>query len=37
VADSSLLRAMATFMQAQETEVLGKAARLEEVGHKAYV
>mmetsp|Transcript_8081 Transcript_8081/g.25983 ORF Transcript_8081/g.25983 Transcript_8081/m.25983 type:complete len:602 (+) Transcript_8081:130-1935(+) len=36
VADPSLLRAMAAFMEAQEAEVLGKAARLEERGYREY-
>jgi len=36
VASPALLRAMSTFMEEQETEVLGKAARLEEVGYRGY-
>jgi phosphoribosylaminoimidazole carboxylase len=36
VADSGLRAAMASFMASQESEVLEKAARLEEVGYAAY-
>ena len=36
LSEPALLRAMSAFMEEQEQEVLQKAARLEEVGHKAY-
>jgi phosphoribosylaminoimidazole carboxylase len=36
MADASLRTAMATFMQEQEAEVLGKAAKLEQAGYKGY-